>query len=635
MIINPPSPFPDELFYSVLARSVWSAPFQGLIEINRLTGELYKKGISIDFPPWLPKLCAELLMEVDGPGFINSYTLVPFYARFVENARLARIYEKLMNGSSENVHINAGIISSGVSTERFLRFCPGCAIAEREKTGEAYWHRMHQIFGVAVCPTHGMFLESSSVPRREGIINRSLCSAQDVAREVTPRLVSTKNPEHETLLRIAQGADWLLQSGASLDKSISLQERYLYHADRLGYVTSCGRLRLDSLLTDFRSRYSDELLRRLDCYFPVGFDNPWPARILNFRRFGQTPIRHLLLIDFLRLTPALFFGTECVYGRLGAGPWECINPVCLDQGKPVIEAVRYENIVHLRATGGVLACPTCGQERWETYDKEQKHVIIRKRGPLWERELLKMRADPSVTLTQIAHRLKANRDTVKRHSLRLESESTQDNFGNTMKEETSVKLDVALLEKKRADWLASRAAYPKKSPSDLRVMPKSSYSYLLRHDREWLLCNCPARPPRTAKGKYVDWNALDLSLSAQVKTALAQLQDPSIAPKKVSREALIRKIGNPTSIKKNWIRLPLTKVALDGAAESSIGFALRRIAWVAAQMRKQGPVMKWALTIHSKARNPALLGNPLIAKAIDAEVKRDRYRFMTDESMAA
>ena len=43
-----------------------------------------------------------------------------------------------------------------------MRYCPLCAAADREKHGETYWHRKHQLPGVEICLKHRCRLENSS-----------------------------------------------------------------------------------------------------------------------------------------------------------------------------------------------------------------------------------------------------------------------------------------------------------------------------------------------------------------------------------------------------------------------------------------------------------------------------------------
>ena len=56
--------------------------------------------------------------------------------------------------------------STGV--DRHLRYCPLCAEEDREKHGETYWHREHQIIGIDVCPKHGCFLKETGISLKAG-----------------------------------------------------------------------------------------------------------------------------------------------------------------------------------------------------------------------------------------------------------------------------------------------------------------------------------------------------------------------------------------------------------------------------------------------------------------------------------
>ena len=49
--------------------------------------------------------------------------------------------------------------------DKCSKYCPKCALRDRECYGEAYWHRVHQLQGVTVCPEHGVPLIESAVRR--------------------------------------------------------------------------------------------------------------------------------------------------------------------------------------------------------------------------------------------------------------------------------------------------------------------------------------------------------------------------------------------------------------------------------------------------------------------------------------
>src|SRR5258707_529671 len=53
---------------------------------------------------------------------------------------------------------------SSICRPEFLRRCPDCVKSDRQQYGEAYWHRLHQVPGVRICPIHDCVLEDSAVP---------------------------------------------------------------------------------------------------------------------------------------------------------------------------------------------------------------------------------------------------------------------------------------------------------------------------------------------------------------------------------------------------------------------------------------------------------------------------------------
>jgi hypothetical protein len=183
------------------------------------------------------------------------------------------------------------------------------------------------------------------------------------------------------------------------------------------------------------------------------------------------------------------------------------------------------------------------------------------------------------------------------------------------------KCEPARLQQYRAEWTALREAWPDKSTTELRTLALACYRFLRRNDLFWLSANCPPSKKHQPKGR-VDWAARDKQLFSHVRKVKDDLLLSHLEPKRITRESLIRRLGEPSSIKKNLERLPLTVAELESAVESRLDFALRRIYWVADQMRKTGKVMKWALTLRSCARCPDLLHHPLIDQAIENEVAR-------------
>ena len=162
-----PRPYPDELLYSVIARTAyhygyWS-PTQLLLP---LFGS--REVIAVpDLPSNLAALAARTFEAwgLSAEEIAVRHTLLGYYTHFqgsrVRQDILASMYER---GGFNQVRL--GICAgSAVSPKRF-RLCLQCHEEGRMQYGEAYWHRSHQLPGVLVCDRHGVVLHETSVPFR-------------------------------------------------------------------------------------------------------------------------------------------------------------------------------------------------------------------------------------------------------------------------------------------------------------------------------------------------------------------------------------------------------------------------------------------------------------------------------------
>lgn len=93
---------------------------------------------------------------------IMQHTLYPYYTRFFSNNRKKSAYMLALNGNRHaGQHI--GIYQSSSMDARRLRYCPQCFDEDIVTYGEPYWHRLHQIPGIAVCPRHGCWLADTEI----------------------------------------------------------------------------------------------------------------------------------------------------------------------------------------------------------------------------------------------------------------------------------------------------------------------------------------------------------------------------------------------------------------------------------------------------------------------------------------
>jgi hypothetical protein len=175
-----PDPYPDELLYSICARYSDRVRYSNKGAIaQELFGSVDAAAV-VDLPSHLGHLVAALPLghcyTVD--RLIGSHTLLPFYSPFLPIERVYRLREDMMKSTGSAIHQYSGVTPSNIYSLKWLRFCPLCTQAERKQFGESYWHRLHQIPGVEVCPDHAVFLETSCVPTRNRVNGSHFFSAE-------------------------------------------------------------------------------------------------------------------------------------------------------------------------------------------------------------------------------------------------------------------------------------------------------------------------------------------------------------------------------------------------------------------------------------------------------------------------
>ncbi len=165
-----PTPYPDELWYSVICRYHIRS---GNPSVKYSIRELYGAN-HINVPVELCGALSSLLEAIPAKALtakdiIMQHTLYPYYTRFFSNNRKKSAYMLALNGNRHaGQHI--GIYQSSSMDARRMRYCPQCFDEDIAAYGEPYWHRLHQIPGIAVCPRHGCWLADTEI----AIIKRAL-----------------------------------------------------------------------------------------------------------------------------------------------------------------------------------------------------------------------------------------------------------------------------------------------------------------------------------------------------------------------------------------------------------------------------------------------------------------------------
>jgi hypothetical protein len=309
-----PDPYPDEILYSVCARYKERMMFSSQAQVLK---ELFYVGISslyLDQPAHLEYLASELpCNNYPVHRLVQENTLVPFFSAFLDKDFL-RIRES-------NIHRNrimhASKIIFDIPTPKYLRFCPMCNLKDKAEHGESYWHRLHQIAGVEVCPVHKMFLEESTIKIYENYAVGELRTA-DKALNSFVEFISLDVPQahRSMLLNISKDAMWLINHGAPThSKPECLRERYFSLLRKNGYVEN-GNVKKALLWKKvLRSKYKlgdfyHFLFRGKDWHPIYTLEDkykllPQEEKFYNFFDYfishpeNNHPIRHLTMIHLL------------------------------------------------------------------------------------------------------------------------------------------------------------------------------------------------------------------------------------------------------------------------------------------------------------------------------------------------
>ena len=287
---NLPMPRPDELLYSLVARS---AIYIGLWSPKQLMETIYRsrKTLAIpDLPSSLGRLAG--IAEAWGmtiEGLANQHTLLPYYTHFLPTAERRRVVEAMMR-RQEYLHVRLGICAGIAARIAYFRLCPSCTREDIAEHGETYWRRVHHLPGVVVCAHHREVLLETKVPFRPIGRHEHVRAHQQLLVDAVPLVADVGS--WDIAHAIAHRSAALL-----LPTDEPMQTDYRPVFRRLGFVGKRGgSARLKSVVREvipppllqamFSSRTADENLAWIDVA------RRKPRRALH-------PLKHVILQVFL------------------------------------------------------------------------------------------------------------------------------------------------------------------------------------------------------------------------------------------------------------------------------------------------------------------------------------------------
>lgn len=185
MIAYLPQPYEDELFYSVLCRAYTHSGYFSHKEA--LKDMLYTKSNnpSIEFLGHFNTDFESLIKQVYPiDHLILNHTMFPQYSRFIPLQQKMDAMHHLVIDYCDPHHLFC--ILPRADCDLYLKYCPLCVQEDRNRYGETFWHRQHQIRNMLLCPKHTCYLEKSNVLAKSEKVF-TLSSAEEHTPLISPR----------------------------------------------------------------------------------------------------------------------------------------------------------------------------------------------------------------------------------------------------------------------------------------------------------------------------------------------------------------------------------------------------------------------------------------------------------------
>ena len=145
----------------------------------------------------------------------------------------------------------------------------------------------------------------------------------------------------------------------------------------------------------------------------------------------------------------------------------------------------------------------------------------------------------------------------------------------------------------REYWTNLQLQYPDATKTELRRLTPATYTWLYRHDRDWLTDNSPALQQPIATNERVDWVKRDLEVLDRVKLAVDAMLKVD-KPQRLTVSGIGKAIGLLALLEQHLDLMPITGDYLATVMESIEDFQIRRIRWAMEELdRRREPMVAW------------------------------------------
>ena len=478
-------------------------------------------GLRHDFPSHLDEFSRRTELAYGQPDEIAlNATVLPYFLRFRPPEVQAEALALMRGDTVEPLKFILGLPAGPSGASLPLCSCEDCIREDKDVHGFAYWHLQHQLPGAFVCANHGSPVLQSGV-RIDGRGRSTLFLPGDPEIVSTSTLITTdlQMPLLQRLSIISAAAlNSILPGGYSPQ---ILLATYHHGLKQQGLLTRCGQVRAREFVKWLCGQYHsiaglDPFRRIVDEHHVEGM-----LRLVRKPRGSFHSVSHLLLIDAL-------FGSWEKFASVYAWEHQMELPISLQEVEEPEQAhltCKYETLVielarrHKNGEGSVTAL-----SRELGIDAS---TAIRWLGRLG---LMDVSRRPKVLTHEIRSEIIQSikygepfRKISKTFSL---SRVTIDRICNEQPKlhemwRTASHERMRKVEREKYELLIRGS--PGITRAELRRTKNSGYSWLSRHDKEWLKSRLPVKTAHrsrraTNRRPRVDWPLRDHECLSALKT---------------------------------------------------------------------------------------------------------------------
>ena len=530
-----PTPYADEILYSTLARyCIRSGNVREIHNFEDLFGTRNCVA-SLELPTHLDALISNMPVgaKYTAEYLIYKHTLFPFVAAFIPEERAKKIIQTMRNGEGAISYNRTGLLS--ITLNRYFRFCPQCFREDVEIYGEPYWHRLHQVTGVYICPKHKNPLHNSIQLIRAGNRQRFIGASHEnckVDEEITYSKDLTKK-----MLWMAEDVQVLLNNQFEFKEPEWFRSQFRVKLVEKGYARMNNYIFQKRLKQDFINYYGEEYLNLVQSTLTMN-SKGWLPDLIRKNDRTTYAIRYLLLTRFLDIPIVDLFNT-----KLGTS-----------------------------------------DEEENTIDAYQE---------LWDQRLIEL-SQSRLSIRAIADILESSTKTIRKAIDRLEIEEFwKFNGGGKYLHNKFTDTEEFKIKRKelRAKWIELHSLYPDKSSNQMRKDNDGVYAWLKKYDSEWI-----EKHYRRIDNKVnpVNWENRDAELLPKVKEVIKDMKEGK--PEQITWTSVGSKLGISGWLSKKQDKLPLVKAYIEPQIETLEEYHVRKIKWGIEELERQGKeVTLWNL----------------------------------------